>query len=171
MFLPQNVLEEKLRKMLAEDLGQGDVTTALVVPAQSMAEAHVIAKEAGIVAGMEETEILLKSVGLNVEMLASDGDAIKKKQVLMKISGNARVLISVERTLLNIVSRMSGIATTTRKLADKLAKAKLKTKVACTRKTAPGLLYCDWSSDVCSSDLRWRRPSQASSRRLGVVEG
>ncbi|MBS7632079.1 carboxylating nicotinate-nucleotide diphosphorylase [Candidatus Bathyarchaeota archaeon] len=143
MFLPQNILEEKLRRILAEDLGQGDITTALVVPAKSIAEAHVIAKETGVAAGMEEAEVLLKSVGLNVEMLVSDGDAIKKKQVLMKISGNARVLISVERTLLNIVSRMSGIATTTRKLIHKLARAKLKTKVACTRKTAPGLLYFD----------------------------
>jgi nicotinate-nucleotide pyrophosphorylase (carboxylating) len=136
-------LEEKLRKMLAEDVGQGDITTALIVPEDSMAEAEVIAKELGVVAGIEEGRILLESLGLKVEALASDGEKIKEKQVLIKISGDTRTILSVERTLLNILSRMSGIATTTKKLKKKLQKAGLKAKVACTRKTAPGLLYFD----------------------------
>jgi nicotinate-nucleotide pyrophosphorylase (carboxylating) len=143
MFLPRKILEEKLRKMLAEDVGQGDITTALIVPEDSMAEAEVIAKELGVVAGIEEGLILLESLGLKVEALASDGEKIKEKQVLIKISGDTRTILSVERTLLNILSRMSGIATTTKKLKEKLQKTGLKTKVACTRKTAPGLLYFD----------------------------
>lgn len=143
MFLPRKILEEKLRKMLAEDVGQGDITTALIVPEDSMAEAEVIAKELGVVAGIEEGRILLESLGLKVEALASDGEKIKEKQVLIKISGDTRTILSVERTLLNILSRMSGIATTTKKLKEKLQKTGLKTKVACTRKTAPGLLYFD----------------------------
>lgn len=143
MFLPRKILEEKLRKMLAEDVGQGDITTALIVPEDSMAEAEVMAKELGVVAGIEEGRILLESLGLKVEALASDGEKIKEKQVLIKISGDTRTILSVERTLLNILSRMSGIATTTKKLKEKLQKAGLKTKVACTRKTAPGLLYFD----------------------------
>ncbi|MFZ0966123.1 MAG: carboxylating nicotinate-nucleotide diphosphorylase [Candidatus Bathyarchaeia archaeon] len=141
--MPRKILEEKLRKMLAEDVGQGDITTALIVPEDSMAEAEVIAKELGVVAGIEEGRILLESLGLKVEALASDGEKIKEKQVLIKISGDTRTILSVERTLLNILSRMSGIATTTKKLKEKLQKAGLKTKVACTRKTAPGLLYFD----------------------------
>lgn len=143
MFLPRKILEEKLRKMLAEDVGQGDITTALIVPEDSMAEAEVIAKELGVVAGIEEGRILLESLGLKVEALASDGEKIKEKQVLIKISGDTRTILSVERTLLNILSRMSGIATITKKLKEKLQKTGLKTKVACTRKTAPGLLYFD----------------------------
>lgn len=143
MFLPCKILEEKLRRMLAEDVGQGDITTALIVPIGSTAEAEVIAKEWGVVAGIEEAEILLKSLGLKVKALAADGEKIKTKQVLMKIFGDARTILSVERTLLNILSRMSGIATTTRKLTEKIKKAGLKTKVASTRKTAPGLLYFD----------------------------
>ena len=143
MFLPRKILEEKLQKMLAEDVGQGDITTALIVPEDSMAEAEVIAKELGVVAGIEEGRILLESLGLKVEALASDGEKIKEKQVLIKISGDTRTILSVERTLLNILSRMSGIATTTKKLKEKLQKTGLKTKVACTRKTAPGLLYFD----------------------------
>ncbi len=143
MFLPQKILEEKLRNMLAEDVGQGDITTALIVPADSTAEAEVITKEAGVIAGIEEARILLESVGLKVEALVSDGEKVKAKKVLIKISGDTRTILSVERTLLNIISRMSGIATLTRKLIEKIRKAGLKTKVACTRKVAPGLLYFD----------------------------
>jgi len=143
MFLPRKILEEKLRKILAEDVGQGDITTAIIVPPESRSEAQVIAKEPGIAAGIEEAKVLLESLELKVEILTKDGEKIKAKQPLMKISGDTRTILSVERTLLNIISRMSGIATTTRKLREKLQKAKLKTTVACTRKTAPGLLYFD----------------------------
>ncbi|MEM3641553.1 MAG: carboxylating nicotinate-nucleotide diphosphorylase, partial [Candidatus Bathyarchaeia archaeon] len=142
-FLPPKILEEKLRKMLAEDIGLGDMTTALIVPAESVSEAEVIAKEAGVIAGIEEAKILLESLNLKVETFVRDGDNIKPKQVLMKISGNTQAILSVERTLLNLISRMSGIATTTKKLTEKIKKAGLKTRIACTRKTAPGLLYFD----------------------------
>jgi nicotinate-nucleotide pyrophosphorylase (carboxylating) len=115
----------------------------LTIPAESTSEAQIVAKEAGIAAGIEEAKVLLESLGLKVETLASDGEKINPKQTLMKIRGNTRTILSTERTILNIVSRMSGIATTTRRLVEKLQKAKLGTKIACTRKTAPGLLYLD----------------------------
>jgi nicotinate-nucleotide pyrophosphorylase (carboxylating) len=143
MFSPRKILEVKLRNMLAEDIGQGDITTALVIPRDSTAEAEVTAKESGVIAGMEEAKILLEDLGLKVVNSVSDGEKVKAKNILMKISGDTRTILSVERTLLNIVSRMSGIATTTRRLIDKIRKARLKTKVACTRKVAPGLLYFD----------------------------
>jgi len=143
MFLPRKILEEKLRRMLAEDVGQGDITTALIVPPESIAEAEVVAKESGVAAGIEEAKILLESLKLKVEVSVNDGEKIKAKQTLIKIFGETREILSVERTLLNILSRMSGIATTTKKLIEKLQNAGLKTKVACTRKTAPGLLYFD----------------------------
>ncbi len=143
MFLPRKILEEKLRNMLAEDVGQGDITTALIVPPGCIAEAEVIAKETGVTAGIEEAKILLKSLGLKAETLVSDGEKLKAKTILMKISGDTRTILSVERTLLNIISRMSGIATTTRKLMQKIRRRRLKTRVVCTRKVAPGLLYFD----------------------------
>lgn len=143
MFLPHKVLEEKLLRILAEDLGQGDVTTALVVPEGAKAEAKVMAKASGIVAGIEEARVLLESMGINVGASVSDGESIEPKQVLIRISGNARTILSTERTLLNVLSRMSGIATATNTLTEKLRKAGLKTKIACTRKTAPGLSYFD----------------------------
>lgn len=143
MFSPPKILERKLLEILAEDIGQGDVTVSAVIPVGIDARGSVIAKQAGVVAGVEEAETLLESLGLEAKALVKDGQEIKPKQILLKITGDARTMLAAERTILNILSRMSGIATTTRDLLEKLRKAKLKTKVACTRKTAPGLMYFD----------------------------
>ena len=143
MFLPRKIIEEKLLKILSEDTGEGDVTTSLLIPADLNVEASVIAKEMGIVAGVEEARILLQSLGIEVEASLHDGAKTKSGQTVLKMHGDARTILTVERTLLNLLSRMSGIATATKDLVDKLRKAKLKTRVACTRKTAPGLLYFD----------------------------
>jgi len=132
MFLPRRILEEKLQKMLAEDIGQGDITTSLIVPENCTVEAKVIVKELGIAAGIEEAKTLLESLGLKVKTFVVDGERIKAKQVLMEIAGDARTMLSVERTLLNLLARMSGIATTTKKLVERVRKAGLKTRVACT---------------------------------------
>jgi nicotinate-nucleotide pyrophosphorylase (carboxylating) len=143
MFLPHKILEGKLLRILAEDTGQGDVTTALIVPQETTAEAEIIAKEAGTAAGVEEAKILLECLGLTAKNLVEDGDQIKPGHVLMKVSGDARTILTAERTVLNILSRMSGIATKTKILTEKLRAKGLKTKIACTRKTAPGLSYFD----------------------------
>ncbi len=143
MFIPRKILEEKLSKLLAEDLGQGDVTTAAVVPSECTAEAEVIAKAEGIVAGVEEVTVLAEALGLQVEVEVADAEQVKTGQVIMTLCGDAATILTVERTLLNLLSRMSGIATATRTLTEKIRKAKLKTRIAATRKSAPGLLYFD----------------------------
>ena len=106
MFIPRKVLEEKLRQLLFEDIGQGDVTSAAVVPAGLTVNAYVIAKEAGAVAGIEETVVLAESLGLSVKPEVSDGEKIRNGQTLVKISGDARTILSAERTMLNLLSRM-----------------------------------------------------------------
>jgi nicotinate-nucleotide pyrophosphorylase (carboxylating) len=143
MYIPKKLLEQKLLQMLAEDVGQGDLTTALLIPEGCMVGAEIIAKEEGIIAGVEETQVLLESLGLKFEAFTRDGEKVKPQQVLMKVYGDARTILTAERTILNILSRMSGIATATRKLVEKVQRAGFKVKVACTRKTAPGLLYFD----------------------------
>ena len=143
MFIPRKVLEEKLTQLLVDDVGQGDVTTAALVSSDLTVEAEVLSKEAGVVAGIEETTVLAESLGLSVKVLVSDGEETKKGQVMLRIFGDARTILSVERTMLNLLSRMSGIATATRKLVEKVRKARLDTRIAATRKTAPGLLYFD----------------------------
>jgi nicotinate-nucleotide pyrophosphorylase (carboxylating) len=143
MFLPREILKKKLLKMLSEDLGQGDLTASLVVPSKLTVEAEIVSKEGGLAAGIEEATILLESLGLGVEPSVSDGEKLRSNQVVMKISGDARTILAVERTVLNVLSRMAGIATATANGARKIRAAGVKTKIACTRKTAPGLLYFD----------------------------
>jgi nicotinate-nucleotide pyrophosphorylase (carboxylating) len=143
MFVPKRFVEDKLKRILAEDVGQGDVTAASVIPPNLLVSAEVVAKEDGIAAGIEEATILAEYLGLKITDKIADGEKIKNKQVLMHISGDAQTILSTERTLLNLVSRMSGIATKTRALSAKLEKANLKAKIAATRKSAPGLLYFD----------------------------
>jgi nicotinate-nucleotide pyrophosphorylase (carboxylating) len=143
MFAPRKIVEDKLKQILADDIGQGDVTSAAVIPTNLMVNAEVITKEDGVVAGIEEATFLAEYLGLNVKAKVVDGEKIKNKQVLMQISGDAQTILSVERTMLNLLSRMSGIATKTRVLTLKLEKAKMKAKIAATRKSAPGLLYFD----------------------------
>lgn len=143
MFVPRKILEEKLVQMLCEDIGQGDVTTQATIPPNLNVTAMVVAKEEGTAAGVEETIILAEHLGLKVKAEIADGEKIKNNQVLIEISGDAQTILSAERTMLNLLSRMSGIATITRMLTDQLQKAGMKTRIAATRKSAPGLLYFD----------------------------
>ena len=99
--------------------------------------------EDGVVAGIEEATILAQNLGLEAKGNVADGAKIKNKQVLMAICGDAQTILAMERTMLNLLSRMSGIATQTSAINAKLQKAGVKAKIAATRKSAPGLLYFD----------------------------
>ena len=143
MFIPRKLLEEKLMRLFAEDVGQGDVTSAAVIPAGLPAQAIIIAKETGVVAGIEEVAVLAETLGLKAKAKVQDGEKVENGQAIMEISGDARTLLSAERTMLNLLSRMSGIATATKKMVEKLRKANLNTRIAATRKTAPGLSHFD----------------------------
>ena len=142
-FLPRKILKEKISKFLEEDLGQGDITTLLTVPSGTIVEAEIVAKESAVIAGIEEILTLLESFGFQVRVLVSDGSRVEGKATVLKIVGDARTLLSIERTLLNLLTRMSGIATATSRLIEKVRRAGYKTRIACTRKVAPGLLYFD----------------------------
>ncbi len=143
MFLPENMLAEKFRRFLEEDVGQGDITTLLTVPQGIVAEAEVIVKEEGVVAGLEEVSTFLKNLGFETDTSVSDGSEVEEDTVIMRIVGDARTMLSTERTILNLLTRMSGIATKTRRIIEKIKDAGYETKTACTRKVAPGLLYFD----------------------------
>jgi len=143
MFLPKKMLEEKIRKFLEEDVGQGDITTFLTIPSGTIVEAKVIAKESGVIAGIEEALTFLESFDFKVDTLMPDGSKVSKEATILSIVGDARTLLSIERTLLNLLTRMSGIATATSRLIEKVRRAGYKTRIACTRKVAPGLSYFD----------------------------
>jgi len=142
MFVPRKLIEEQLLQILKEDIGQGDITVA-IIPADLISTAEVIAKEPGIAAGIKEAAILAQAMDLKVKTYAIDGEQIKNKHVLMQITGDTQTILTVERTLLNLLSRMCGIATVTRAFTEKLKTVNSSAKIAATRKTAPGLLYFD----------------------------
>jgi nicotinate-nucleotide pyrophosphorylase (carboxylating) len=143
MSVPKRILMEKFRRFVEEDLGHGDVTTYHTIPDGTIVTAHIIAKEKGVIAGIKEGVTFVESFGLKANILVEDGSKISKKTPILHIEGDAATLLSIERTLLNLLSRMSGIATTTNQLAQKIYQAGYKTRVASTRKTAPGLLHFD----------------------------
>jgi len=143
MSVPRKILEEKLRRFAEEDIGHGDVTTSQIVPPGTVVKAEIIAKEKGIVAGLEEAFVFTETFGLQAKALAEDGSEISEKTRVLQVQGDAATLLSIERTLLNLLSRMSGIATATNRLVEKLRRAGYQTLVASTRKTAPGLSAFD----------------------------
>jgi len=143
MSLPKRILEEKFRRFVEEDIGHCDVTTFYTIPPGTVIEAEIIAKEKGVIAGVEEALTFLESFGLQAKALVQDGSEASEKTKILHIEGDAATLLSIERTLLNVLSRMSGIATGTRRLMEKIRHAGYKTRVACTRKTAPSLAYFD----------------------------
>jgi len=143
MSLPKRILEEVFRRFVEEDIGHGDITTLHTIPPGTVVEAEIVAKGKGVIAGIQEALVFLESFGLQAKALGEDGSKVGEKTKLVKIEGDGATLLSIERTLLNLLSRMSGIATSTNRLVEKIHRAGYETRVACTRKTAPGLSYFD----------------------------
>ena len=134
---------------LEKDLGaKGDVTTNAIFPDGKMVKARVLAKENGVLAGIEEAKYFLADADKNfrprvngdfsLDFKKKDGDVLNKGDVIMEISGDVHDLLAVERVLLNLLMRMSGIATKTRNIVEKVSK--YRTLIAPTRKTLWGLL-------------------------------
>ena len=144
------MMDEQMMRMLdwalAEDLGRGDCTSNSSVPATLEHEGFILAKEAGVVAGIEVAREVFNRVDPDVvfEAKVADGDAVEVGDVVIRIQGNARSILASERLALNFMQRMSGVATTTRKAMDVLAGTP--TRVLDTRKTTPGLrAFEKWS--------------------------
>jgi nicotinate-nucleotide pyrophosphorylase (carboxylating) len=136
-------LRERLLGFLNEDVGSGDITSSAVIPPALAAKAVVIAKENGVAAGLAEARELLAALGLRATFKVRDGDKIRTSQVLVEIKGNARRILFAERTLLNVLMRMSGIATQARNALDIARRIDKRVRIAATRKTAPGLMLLD----------------------------
>ena len=132
------LLKEKLMEFLREDIGFGDLTTDSVVPSDLVAEATIASKSDGIVAGISESQCIFQMFGVEVTEHVNDGSNIQKSQPIMKVKGQARSILTVERTVLNILMRMSGIATLARRMVEEARSVNPKVRIACTRKTTPG---------------------------------
>ncbi|MDI9633863.1 MAG: carboxylating nicotinate-nucleotide diphosphorylase [Methanolinea sp.] len=139
---PFQVPRGLLLSFLDEDAPFGDITSLSVLPRVSC-RARIVAREGGVIAGLEEARELFLASGVAFRPLAADGDRVPPGAVLAEVEGPARAVLLVERTALNILIRMSGIATMTRALQDVLDEKLPGARVAATRKTCPGLRLLD----------------------------
>lgn len=133
---------EDLLRFIREDAPWGDVTSETVVP-DVTCRAVVRAKSQGVVAGLSEARRLFEHFGVTVRERSADGRAVAPGTVLLDLDGPARAILLVERTALNIIGRMSGIATRTREAVEAVRAVSPDVRVAATRKTAPGLRVLD----------------------------
>jgi nicotinate-nucleotide pyrophosphorylase (carboxylating) len=134
------IIEPIVRAALLEDLGRaGDTTTEAIVSEDAEVEAIIAARQPGVLAGLDAALLAFELIdpGLRIERIRGDGVRVSRDDTVARITGRARGVLAAERTALNLLSRMSGIATATRALAD--AVAGTKAKIVCTRKTTPGL--------------------------------
>jgi len=133
------LIRQRLLEFLEEDLGRGDITSRAVIPRGSRAAAHVVARQPGVAAGVEESLILCDIAGLVGEPLKLDGEDVAVDDAVLWLDGAARDILGVERTLLNLLGHMSGIATQARGAVESVRGTGA--RVAATRKTMPGLRW------------------------------
>jgi len=133
------LLKETLLRFVEEDAPWGDLTTELTINPETEAKGKIIAKTNGVFAGTEEVETLASLFNLKAKMKIRDGERFEANTLLGEIIGKAKHILLIERTLLNLLSHMCSIATTTRAATDLITSKGLQTRIAATRKTHPGL--------------------------------
>jgi len=133
------IIDEIIINALKEDIGAGDITTNATIPEDKTAFGRFIAKEDGIICGLDVCERVFKILDATIEFKANkkDGEAVKTGDIIATVSGNARNLLTGERTAINLLQRMSGIATQTAKAVAQVKGTNA--KIADTRKTTPSL--------------------------------
>ena len=137
--LNQSYIKSVVKKALEEDLGpRGDITTKLIISKNKIIKAKIIARQDGVIAGLEFCKSVFKLVGKETVFIKkiSDGKKIKKNKVVAEITAKTSTILTAERTALNFLNHASGIATITNQFVKKISK---KTKICCTRKTTPNL--------------------------------
>ena len=133
---------EHLVRFIEEDSPSGDITADAVIP-DIACKAVIRAEQGGTIAGIEEASALFVHFGIVVKPGKRDGDTVAPRDIILSLAGSAKAILAIERTALNIIGRMSGIATQTRKLADLVSAVNPRCRIASTRKTCPGLRALD----------------------------
>ena len=136
---------KSILSFLQEDIGTGDITSASVLPQHRAVYATILCtgSNESITCGLEEAQTVFDICGCSTELVMRDGSLVRKGDVVMNVRGEARSVLKAERTALNLVMRMSGIATITRAFVTLVQQSDPEVKIAGTRKTAPGLRYFD----------------------------
>ena len=153
----QLLIEPIVRAALLEDIGHGgDLTTDAIVPPDLAASAQIVSRKPGVIAGIDavRTTFTLLDPRTSVTMLVRDGERVQPGQPVAEIAAAARALLTGERTALNIICRLSGIATATRRLVDLVEG--YPAQIACTRKTTPGLRVLEKYAVRCGGGTNHR---------------
>jgi nicotinate-nucleotide pyrophosphorylase (carboxylating) len=138
--------QNRISSYLEEDFGSGDITSEVLVPRDFNAEAEVWCKETTesvVICGLEEACIALEICGCSTKKLVEDGSVVTNNQQVLAVKGDARAILKAERTALNMLMRMSGVATESRKYCVLLKKLGVDTQITATRKTSPGMRIFD----------------------------
>jgi nicotinate-nucleotide pyrophosphorylase (carboxylating) len=141
--MENRILREFVLRSLAEDLGDGDHSSLACIPPEASGNAKLLIKEKGVLAGVRVAGEIFSTIDkdLKTDILLDDGTAVVPGDIAFYLSGNVRSILKLERLVLNIMQRMSGIATSTHEYADQLKG--LKTRILDTRKTSPGLRFLE----------------------------
>ncbi len=137
------VSSRQLEAFLEEDIGLGDITTEAVIQEGVQITAVIAAKASGILAGVTEASEIFRIPNCKVKLLRHDGEHVRRGERILQVTGDSSFILTRERVALNIIMRMSGIATLTSKFVEASKKIDPKVRIACTRKTAPGLRLLD----------------------------
>jgi nicotinate-nucleotide pyrophosphorylase (carboxylating) len=142
-YANEKALRNLIKNALAEDVGDGDHSSLASVPADAKGKAQLIIKDEGILAGVELAEMIFATVDkkLQVDVKIKDGEKVQKGDIGLIVTGKAQSILKAERLVLNCMQRMSGIATFTNKLKQKIAHTKA--KLLDTRKTTPNFRICE----------------------------
>ena len=132
------LIEQKIREFLQEDCAFTDVSSK-VIPKNTKTSAKIFVKSAGYVSGLEELKILYKILNVSTAFKKRDGEEVTKGDIIVELEGNARDILLGERTGLNLITHMSAITTTARKYFEIIKDSGKNVKIACTRKTTPGI--------------------------------
>ncbi|MFW9986797.1 MAG: carboxylating nicotinate-nucleotide diphosphorylase [Candidatus Odinarchaeota archaeon] len=156
--LPHQLILQKFYTMLDEDIGFGDITTSALIPSTQLARGRLFAREPGVIAGIEIANIIFTDFGCSTKTHHSDGKYVKNDSTLLEVTGPAATILTIERTLLNLLQRMSGIATATAKMVKQARTHNPKIRIAATRKTAPLLRFFDKLAVIIGGGdpHRWR---------------
>ncbi len=157
MSLPYLLVEQAVRAGLLEDLGRaGDITSEAVIPASAMARCALVARDPGVLAGLDfaATAFALIDPAVNFQAMLADSTRLQPGDVIAEISGRARSILTAERVALNFLGPLSGIASATRGIADAIAHTNA--RITCTRKTTPGLRFAQKYAVRCGGGANHR---------------
>jgi nicotinate-nucleotide pyrophosphorylase (carboxylating) len=151
-----DTLERIVMAALAEDVGQGDVTTEATVPVDAVGSAEILVKEPGVVCGLRAVEATFRALdpGLEIELIVQEGAPVEQRTVVALVDGSEGAILTGERVALNFLGRLSGIATLTRRYVDAVAGTGV--AILDTRKTTPGLRALEKHAVLCGGGRNHR---------------